>query len=305
MMLWDKLRVAQHMQEVIERHLDRPVTLAMLTRGTGYSMFHASRMFKEVTGETPYAYLRKRRLTAAAERLASGKSKVVEAAFDFVFDSHEGFTRAFSRQFGVTPTGFMKNRPSLSMFFPPRMRDYFTIRHRGEPFMNKEQKNALTPVFVQILERPKRQMILKRAVRARHYFEYCEEAGCEVWETLTTIPDAIHEPMGLWLPESMRPENTSEYVQGVEVASSWNGALPDGFDIISLPACRMLVFQGPPFEDNTFEQAIEDLWDVMNAYKPETVGYRWADNDAPRFQLIPLGERGYIEGRPVRPIEVD
>ena len=44
------------------------------------------------------------------------------------------------------------------------------------------------------------------------------------------------------------------------------------------------------------------LWDVINAYKPETVGYAWADEDAPRFQLEPHGYRGYIEGRPVRPV---
>ena len=34
----------------------------------------------------------------------------------------------------------------------------------------------------------------------------------------------------------------------------------------------------------------------------EIIGYEWADNDAPRFQLNPMGYRGYIEGRPVRQI---
>jgi len=28
-------------------------------------------------------------------------------------------------------------------------------------------------------------------------------------------------------------------------------------------------------------------------------GYEWADQDAPRFQLAPMGYRGYIEARPV------
>ena len=99
-MRWDKLKVVEHMQAVIEEHLDEPVTLAMITRRTGYSLFHAARLFKEITGETPFSYLRKRRLTAAAERLKEGGQRVVDVAFDFVFDSHEGFTRAFSRQFG-------------------------------------------------------------------------------------------------------------------------------------------------------------------------------------------------------------
>ena len=40
----------------------------------------------------------------------------------------------------------------------------------------------------------------------------------------------------------------------------------------------------------------------MKIYKPELYGFEWADDDAPRFQLIPEGCRGYIEGRPVRQI---
>ena len=40
----------------------------------------------------------------------------------------------------------------------------------------------------------------------------------------------------------------------------------------------------------------------MKNYQPELYGFRWADEDGPRFQLEPQGYRGYIEGRPVRPL---
>jgi AraC family transcriptional regulator len=101
---------------------------------------------------------------------------------------------------------------------------------------------------------------------------------------------------------SLRPAGSSSYVQGVEIAIDYADPIPDNFRTIELPPCKLLVFQGEPFEDKDFEQAIHSLWDVMNAYKPETIGYAWADDDAPRFQLNPMGYRGYIEGRPVRPI---
>ncbi len=89
---------------------------------------------------------------------------------------------------------------------------------------------------------------------------------------------------------------------GVEIAEGDTRPVPEGFEVIELPACKMMVFQGPPFEEREFEQAIESLWDVMKAYRPETYGFRWADEDGPRFQLRPEGYRGYIEGRPVRPV---
>jgi hypothetical protein len=61
-----------------------------------------------------------------------------------------------------------------------------------------------------------------------------------------------------------------------------------------------MIFQGQPFKDDDFMEAISSLWDVMKTYQPELYGYEWADDDAPRFQLEPVGYRGYIEGRPVR-----
>jgi len=45
------------------------------------------------------------------------------------------------------------------------------------------------------------------------------------------------------------------------------------------------------------------LWEVMKKYDPRIYGFEWADEDAPRFQLEPQGYRGYIEARPVRPIQ--
>ena len=108
--------------------------------------------------------------------------------------------------------------------------------------------------------------------------------------------------MGLWLPKPFRPPRTSLYAQGVEVPADFKDPVPPGFDLVDLPPCQIMIFQGPPFDDENFEQAIAALWNVMDAYRPENYGYQWADDDAPRFQLEPFGYRGYMEGRPVRPL---
>ncbi len=157
-------------------------------------------------------------------------------------------------------------------------------------------------IFVQILDRPARKLILKRGISATHYFEYCEEVGCEIWGILRSIKDPLYEPIGMWMPKNMRPEGTSEYTQGVEVPIHWQGEVPAGFEVIELAACQMLIFQGPPYDDDQFMAAIDDLWHQTKNYQPEISGYEWADEIAPKFQLEPQGYRGYIEGRPVRAV---
>lgn len=299
----DQINAVKRMQGFIEAHLAEPVTLSALARAARYSPWHAARLFKEYTGRSPFDYIRQRRLSAAANRLSASPCKVVDVAFDFVFDSHEGFTRAFTRQFGMPPRRFQRQKPSVVLFMPDRMRSYYPPETKGSaPVKSPPEKTASQVVFVQIVQRPARKMILKRGKRATHYFEYCEEVGCDVYERLGRIKQAIHEPMGLWLPDCFRRPGTSVYAQGVEVPADCAGPVPGGYDILDLPPCTFMIFQGQPFKDDDFMEAISSLWDVMKTYQPELYGYEWADDDAPRFQLEPVGYRGYIEGRPVRPV---
>ena len=151
-----------------------------------------------------------------------------------------------------------------------------------------ENQPVMNTVFVQVVDRPARKLIVKRAVKATHYFEYCEEVSCEIWDTLTAIKVALYEPIGMWLPPNMIPPNTSKYVQGVEMPIDYTGPVPEGCEVVDLPPCKMMIFQGPPYEDEKFMDAIGTMWEVMKTYNPELYGFRWADEDGPRFQLQQL-----------------
>ncbi|NTW02709.1 MAG: helix-turn-helix domain-containing protein, partial [Oscillochloris sp.] len=65
------------------------MTLSELARAAGYSQWHTARLFKLYTGNTPFEYIRLLRLSKAALRLRDEKPKVIDVAFDFVFDTHE------------------------------------------------------------------------------------------------------------------------------------------------------------------------------------------------------------------------
>ena len=298
---WEVINAVQRMQDFIEMHLNEPITLSELAKAAGYSQWHSARIFKELTGKTPFEYIRALRLSKAAILLRDKQPKVVDVAFDFVFDSHEGFTRAFFKQFGLSPKEYRGRPKPIQLFMPYRIRDYYLTLQKGAVKMS-EKKSANT-VFVQVVERPARKVILKRGTKATHYFEYCEDVNCgDVWGVLSSVKEAMYEPAGMWLPQSLVQPGTSVYVQGVEVPADYNGEIPEGFDLIDLAPCKMMVFQGEPFEDENFATAIEELSEVMEKYDPKVYGFEWADEEAPRFQLEPQGYRGYIEARPVRQI---
>ncbi len=134
---------------------------------------------------------------------------------------------------------------------------------------------------------------------ATEYWSYCNEVGCDVWGTLTSVKSISGEPVCLWLPKKLIEDGTSEYVQGVEVARDYDGKIPDGFDVITLPAASYLMFQGEPFAEEDFGAAIEELQAAVKKYDPSVIGYRW-DDENPRIQLEPIGTRGYIELRAIK-----
>lgn len=296
----ENIDAVERMQSYIACHLKGNITLHQLAEAAGYSPWHAAKIFKDLTGKSPFEYIRILRLSRAAVRLREEDVKIVDVAFDFVFDSHEGFTRAFSKQFGLTPQNYARYKPPIRLFLPEPIREKYLALERGEIKMTETQKT--NTIFVQVIDRPARKLILKRGVKAADYFAYCEEVGCDVWNVLCGIKQAVNEPIGMWLPENLRRPGTSIYAQGVEVPLTYSGSIPEGFELIDLPACKMMIFQGPPYDDAVFEEAITSLWETVKNYKPEIYGFQWADEDGPRFQLAPQGYRGYIEGRPVRPL---
>ncbi len=94
--------------------------------------------------------------------------------------------------------------------------------------------NKASVIFTQIVDRPVRKLILRRGKAADNYFDYCNEIGCgehnasAAWDVLTEIKEALYEPVGVWLPENMRPAGTGIYAHGVEVPEDYHGENTQG-----------------------------------------------------------------------------
>lgn len=294
----DNLAAVQRMQSYIDGHLQERISLKDLANAAEYSPWHAARLFKEATGKAPFEYIRARRLTQAALIIRDQDEKILDVALDFVFDSHEGFTRAFSKAFGILPSTYSQTTPPIPLFLPQKVYDTYKALNKGGSPMKDNLKTQ--SVFVQVIERPARKLLLKRGTSAKHYFEYCEEVGCDVWSVLTSVKEALFEPIGLWLPKHLITPGTSLYVQGVEVPLAYSNLIPEGFELIELPPCTLMIFQGEPYDDENFQEEIGLIFKHIEKFDPKIYGYEWDPEAAPRFQLAPEGYRGYIEARPVK-----
>ncbi len=298
MELSEVVRSVRRMQAYIERHLFEPITLYQLAKAAGYSPYHSARLFQAHTGKAPFQYLRARRLSRAALYLRDHEVRVLDVALDFVFDSHEGFTRAFTKAFGLPPKKYSETTPPIPLFLPYPASEY-PLMQKEKGVKRMEEKKDRT-IFVQVIERPQRKALIRRGKAAAEYFAYCEEVGCDVWAILVSVKEALYEPVGMWLPQALIKPGTSKYVQGVEVPVDYANVVPEGFELIDLPPCKLMVFQGAPYDDDAFMDEIGYAVEAMDRYDPKLYGFTWADEDGPRIQLEPQGYRGYIEARPVR-----
>lgn len=282
----EQIEAVQRMQDYIESHLGERITPADLSRAALYSPWYAYRLFVRFLNMTPADYIRRLRLSRSALKLRDEKRRITDAAYEAGFSSVDGYQRAFLREFGTNPAEYARSPVPVPLFIPYGIQ-YSAIR--------KETRMEQTRyVFMQVVERPARKAIIRRGVKAEDYFAYCEEVGCDVWGLLVSIPSICGEPVGMWLPERYIKAGTSAYVQGVEVAEGYDGVVPDGFDTIDLPACKYLMFQGEPFQEEDYCQAIDEIWQAIDRYDPSVIGYAF-DAENPRIQLEPIGTRGYIE----------
>jgi AraC family transcriptional regulator len=88
---------------VIERHSDQPLSLNSIAAACDVSRSHLANAFGTASGWPVMKYLKARRLSEAARKLAQGAPDILTVALNAGYGSHEAFTRAFRDFLGVTP----------------------------------------------------------------------------------------------------------------------------------------------------------------------------------------------------------
>lgn len=86
----------------IDEHIYEKINLKDVADIAGYSPFYFSKLFSQIFGISVTTYIRIRKLQYAMMSLLDGE-KIVDISFRYAFESHEAFTRSFTKLFGSTP----------------------------------------------------------------------------------------------------------------------------------------------------------------------------------------------------------
>lgn len=90
------------------------------------SSYHFQRLFSIVCGCTVGEYIRNRRLSLAKEEVLGGEASLLEIALKYGYDTPEGFTRAFHRMYGVTPSAARSRKTELPTYPKLSLQEYFS-----------------------------------------------------------------------------------------------------------------------------------------------------------------------------------
>ena len=281
---WEKVELVQRMQDYIREYACREdFDIQRLYQEVGYSSRHANRIFKELLDKTPAEYIRAVRLTESAGKLFSEKQNILSVALETEYESPDGYSRAFSRQFGATPAQYREGGTPIPLFLQYGVKPYYAHRMRKE---NETMENNVITCTVTPVERPRRKMLLLYSERATDYFTFCEEKSCE-WEgLLNSIPSKIETAALAELPPFLQKAGKSAVAAGVELPLDWDGHIPEGYELVELPPCVMLYFQSAPYPgEENFPAAINAAFQALEHYDPRPYGYEFADSLGPKLNL--------------------
>jgi AraC family transcriptional regulator len=231
--------------DFIEEHLLDNITIEDIAKQANVSPFHFQRTFMILTDISVGEYLRRRRLTLAAQELSSTNSKIIDLAYKYGYDTPESFSKAFRKQHGVTPSDARKGNGRLQSY---------------NRLMIQVNLKGAEPMKYKIIERDAFQVIGIK-----------EKFSCATKETDAVIPKLWSKANNDGTIDSLAQLNNGqikgllgitdndrevENVMDYWIATAYNGDVPDGFSSLEIPASKWVVFevQGP------IPEAIVSTW---------------------------------------------
>jgi AraC family transcriptional regulator len=256
--------------EYMEEHMEDPFDAAEIAKVAFTSTFHFQRMFHMLTGNTVAEYVRKRKLTLAAQELAATKVKVLDVALKYGYDTPESFSKAFRRVHGISPSSARGQGAKLKAH--PRIS--FQLSLKGDKDMDYRivAKDAFKVVGKGIQVTTKQGENLKRI--SRFWDESCQTG---FYDRLCSIAGGA-DILGVCMDNFSNEEFT--YIIAIEKP---DGYIHEDLTETEIPASTWAVFEsvGP------VSGSIQKVWArIFSEWFPAT-GFEHAD--APGLEVYPQG----------------
>jgi AraC family transcriptional regulator len=97
------LPLVEKVKEYMNQNLEEDLSLATLADKANLSVFHFNRLFKKISGTTPYRYLLEVRLQQAQLIVRNTSDPITDIAFACGFTSLEHFSTTYRKYFGKAP----------------------------------------------------------------------------------------------------------------------------------------------------------------------------------------------------------
>lgn len=112
----DTIDCIQKAIDFIEDNICDELSIEDISGRAYMSGYHFQRLFSTVCGVSVGEYIRGRRLALAGSEIENSGARIIDVAFKYGYESSEGFSRAFARFHGMSPTAARSRCGKLRVF---------------------------------------------------------------------------------------------------------------------------------------------------------------------------------------------
>lgn len=317
---WEKQiqLIVDEIDKCIENYNDEALTLCFLSQKLGYSEFYTTRKFKEISGMQFRDYLRYRKLAFALKEVRDREKSLLNIAIDYGFSSHEAFTRAFKRTYGVTPSAYRKNPKPVVLRTKINPFDRYFLGF-GEIGM-VQSTDDVNIYFVTI---PAHKFLHIQNHESNGYWDFWQKQSLVPGQDCETICGLLDSIKGKLDDDGGSETNSGSgqimaYMNdldgrlcdwgfyrtecyGVRLPLEYTGEVPAQLHMIDVPEAEYIVFEHGPFDYEQENRSVEEkIEKAMATFDFSRTGYRFDTSPGRLMYLYFDPKRFFKYVRPVR-----